>query len=178
MIVWTLRHPPIDRSGRCVGQTAVPLTMDLDEAVRSAVDTAPFVPLRVLSSDQPRCANLAHGIAGAWGVPVALSPRLREMSFGEWEGMAYDDIDRLDGARWRAWCDDWKRASPPSGESLPVFAARIRRWALDEPPDERTVVVTHAGVIRALRVMAGVSWDDAMAESHPYLGWMEHRLQP
>jgi len=121
---------------------------------------------------------LARGIANTWGIPVALSPRLREMSFGEWEGMRYDDIDRLDGVRWRAWCDDWTRASPPGGESLPDFAARIRQWTSDEPPEERTVVVTHAGVIRALRVMAGASWDDAMAEDHPYLGWTEHRLLP
>ncbi len=107
--------------------------MDLDEAVRSAVDTAPFVPLRVLSSDQPRCANLAHGIAGAWGVPVALSPRLREMSFGEWEGMAYDDIDRLDGARWRAiivWVfnpNDWGRAVfAKGGEALDASIVKFR----------------------------------------------------
>ena len=176
MIVWTVRHPPIDRSGRCVGQAEVPLTMDLDEAIRLVVASAPFTPERVVSSDQPRCANLAQGIADEWRIPVTASPRLREMSFGEWEGMLYDAIDRTDGPRWRAWCDDWKRAAPPGGEALPDFAARIQRWALDDPPGERTVVVTHAGVIRALRVMAGVSWDDAMVEDHPFLGWTEHRL--
>ena len=176
MILWTLRHPPVDRQGRCVGQTVIETTMHAADAVQQAIDTAPFRPSRLFTSDLPRCATLAAGLADAWSIPLHIDARLREMNFGEWEGQTYDDIDTNDGSRWRAWCADWRNATPPGGESLDVFVGRIRDWLADQVPVPTDAIVTHAGVIRVFRVLSGSSWDDAMASDNPFLGWIDHQL--
>ena len=66
--------------------------------------------------------------------------------------------------------------APPGGESLDDFVARVRDWIADQEPSSDEAVVTHAGVIRVLRVLGGMTWDDAMASENPFLGWTEHRL--
>ncbi len=177
MILWTLRHPPVERQGRCIGQTVIETTMSDTEAVEKAMTTAPFRPTQIYSSDLPRCAILAHGLAKAWSVPVCTDSRLREMNFGEWEGRTYDAIDAEDGPRWRQWCDNWLTMAPPGGESLGVFSARIVDWLENEAPSPGGIIVTHAGVIRALRVLSGSTWDEAMSSDNPFLGWTQHALE-
>ncbi|MEC9466158.1 MAG: histidine phosphatase family protein [Myxococcota bacterium] len=176
MRIWTLRHPPVDRQGRCIGQTVIETTLPGAEAVRRAIDAAPFRPAQLFSSDLPRCANLAHGLAEAWSVQVHTDARLREMNFGEWEGRTYDAIAEEDGPRWYQWCDNWRTQAPPGGETLDGFVARVSGWLHDLQPGPTDALVTHAGVIRVLRVLSGSSWDDAMASDNPFLGWTEHRL--
>ncbi len=46
----------------------------------------------VVSSDLFRAQQTAHAIADLLGLDVALDPRLRERSFGEWEGMTREEI--------------------------------------------------------------------------------------
>ena len=176
MKVWTLRHPPVDRQGRCVGQSVLPLTMPIADAAKHVLANAPLVPKRLYSSDLPRCLNLARALAESWQVELGLAPALREMNFGRWEGQHYDALDRDDGERWRAWCLDWKVMAPPGGESLADLSARIDAWLERHQPDSDTLLVTHAGVIRAMEVMAGKTWDEAMATEHPFLGWSQHTL--
>ena len=150
--------------------------MPKSAAVQRALETAPFRPARLFSSDLPRCALLAHGLAEAWSMSVHTDPRLREMHFGEWEGRTYDEIDAEDGPRWRAWCADWRNATPPGGESLDAFVARISAWLEDQAPTTTDAIVTHAGVIRVFRVLSGSSWEEAMAADNPFLGWTEHSV--
>ena len=176
MTVWTLRHPPVDRQGRCIGQTVIETTMSGAEAVKHAMDGAPFRPTRLFSSDLPRCANLAYGLSEAWSISLTLAPELREMNFGQWEGRTYDAIAEEDGPRWHAWCLNWKTHAPPDGESLDTFAARIQGWLDSQTLLPTDAIVTHAGVIRTRRVLAGAPWDEAMASENPFLGWVGHPL--
>ena len=176
MTVWTLRHPPVDRQGRCIGQTVIKTTIPDGEAVQRAIETAPFRPNRIFTSDLPRCATLAHGLAKAWVIPVHAVPQLREMNFGEWEGRNYDSIEAEDGQRWHHWCENWQTAAPPGGESLDAFVHRIHEWLKNNPPIPTDAIVTHAGVIRTFRVFSGSTWDEAMQSNNPFLGWTEHSL--
>lgn len=72
--------------------------------------------------------------------------------FGCWEGRAWGEIPRgeLD-----AWAADLQRARPPGGESVAMRLARIWRAIGRLPPGGRTLVVTHAGPIRAALVATG-----------------------
>ena len=70
MTIWTIRHPPVDRQGRCVGQTQIETTISVAEAVEQVVERAPFVPARLYSSDLPRCSRLASGLATRWGLSL------------------------------------------------------------------------------------------------------------
>ena len=175
MNIWSLRHPPVNRKGRCVGQTRIDTTESTAESVQTVVASAPFIPERLFSSDLPRCARLAEGLAAHWKLDLEVSSSLREMNFGEWEGQSYDDIDTMDGPRWRAWCADWRHGTPPGGESVDDLMKRVSRWLLAHSPSEADLIVTHAGVIRVLRVLSGENWDDAIAAQCPFLGWHEHR---
>lgn len=58
------------------------------------INEAPAVSRRmvVVSSDLFRAQQTAHAIADLLGLDVALDPRLRERSFGEWEGMTREEI--------------------------------------------------------------------------------------
>ena len=67
--------------------------------------------------------------------------------------------------------------APPGGESIDQFSARIARFLTAERPCEHTVLVTHAGVIRVLQVMAGESWDVAMSTDYPFLSWNYHAVK-
>ena len=98
------------------------------------------------------------------------------MNFGEWEGRHYDVIEAEDRDRWHRWCNNWMTESPPEGESLEQFVTRVRDWLVQNPPAPTDAIVTHAGVIRVVRVLSGSTWEDAMDSSNPFLGWIKHAL--
>ncbi len=164
-----IRHPPVDRGGRCIGQHTVPVIMPVPEAATRVLEQLDFEPKRIISSDLPRCANLARALSEHTGAPLQLEPQIREVSFGAWEGMSYDDIDREDSERWRAWCDDWIAARPPGGESAVDLLERVSAWLEAVEREVDTLVVTHAGVIRSLHVRGGLSWADGMGTKIEYL---------
>ncbi len=62
---------------------------DVDE-----INNAPAAARRMLvvSSDLFRAQQTAHAFADLLGLDVELDPRLRERSFGEWEGMTREEI--------------------------------------------------------------------------------------
>jgi probable phosphoglycerate mutase len=77
-----------------------------------------------------------------------IEERLREISFGDWEGRTWKEVRRDDpeGARGRER-DKWTFV-PPAGESYAMLAERVRPWL--EGLDRDVVVVGHGGVARAL----------------------------
>src|ERR1700733_9416049 len=51
---------------------------------------------RVYSSDLKRARSTAQAIADAHGVAVETHTALREIHFGEWEGLSWEDIENRD----------------------------------------------------------------------------------
>ena len=74
------------------------------------------------------------------------------MSFGQWEGCPWADIDK---AELTAWTDDFANyRAGDTGESVAQFMVRVAS-AFDElDPTQDTLWVTHAGVIRAATLIA------------------------
>ena len=146
-----IRHgQPVGHDGRCIGHydtdLALSAVLGLDRLAASAVEQ----PTAIISSDLKRAAESAQVLASAWGAKLWLDRRLREMSFGDWEGRTWEEIGReaLD-----AWGSDWARVAPPSGESGIDFEGRVRAalnalrlFTLTGP--RRVAVVSHAGWIR------------------------------
>ena len=132
--VWSLRHPP----GSRVSQSTIKTTEPLQDSVRRAVASAPFEPARLFCSDLPRCRQLAEGLANHWNIDLEVTEDLREMNFGEWEGRSYDEIDATDTLRWRTWCENWRNAAPPGGESLDQLMTRVSSWLARQAPSSRT----------------------------------------
>jgi broad specificity phosphatase PhoE len=133
-------------------------------------------PLAVWTSPLRRCSELAAQLALRTRAALRIDDRLAEIDFGDWEGCSWDQIERQHPHAWRAWLAGWREVAPPRGETLEAFEARVRSWL-----EERTrageigssILVGHAGVIRALQVLdAGATWDHALAKPVPYLEWL------
>ncbi len=75
--------------------------------------------------------------------------RLKELTFGEWEGFTYRDMERAHPG-WVAQrlADKWL-FQPPGGESYEMLSERVIGWL--ETVTQPTLVVSHGGVGRVLR---------------------------
>ncbi len=162
--IWFLRHGETawNREGRLQGQQDIPLN-DLGRAqaetagIRlAALAPAAELPWIVSPLDRTRrTAELAREGAGLPAEGYALDDRLKEITFGRWEGLTWPEVRKADpaGAAKRE-VDKWGFA-PPGGESYAMLVERIRPWI--ETVDAPCVVVAHGGVARAmLHVIAGV----------------------
>lgn len=59
--------------------------------------------MAVVSSDLFRAQQTAHAFADPLGLPVELDARLRERSFGQWEGMTREEIREMDPQAYDSW---------------------------------------------------------------------------
>lgn len=164
------RHAPVAAHGLCYGRADLAAVLaDADAAARIAAGLA-RPPGAVWSSPSRRCRGPAALLAARFAAPLGVDPRLHELDFGAWDGLAWADIERDDGDRLRAWTDDWTRAAPPDGETIADLAARVRAWLADLPRATDHLLVAHAGVVRALAVLLeGCDWPAAMAMQVPHL---------
>ena len=91
--------------------------------------------------------------------PVSIDSRLREMSFGVWEGHTIAGLRATVG---QAFLDAERRGldfQPPGGESPRATMARLGGWAAGiAEAGEPVVAVSHKAAIRALFALA-TGWD-------------------
>ena len=96
--------------------------------------------------------------------PVRFDERLRELSFGSWDGFTRADIAALmPGAFDDERRDEWYFTTP-DGETYEVFAGRVGAWLAEaKAADRPLIVVTHGVVTRILRgLYAGLPRGAAM----------------
>lgn len=146
------RHGETDwnRDHRWQGHTGPPLNETGQQQARELA--AHLADIRVIySSDTQRTRETAEIVAERLGATVRVDARLREVSFGEWEGLTRHEIDhRYRGAftRWEA-CE---RPLPAGVEADEVMAQRVLQ-ALREIARKheagRVLVITSGGPIRA-----------------------------
>lgn len=84
----------------------------------------------------------------------ASDDRVRELSFGRWEGLTYQDVRKLDRSVLAVRERDKWNFSPPGGESYAQLLVRVREWHAGVSGN--LVVAAHGGVARVLMVLYGV----------------------
>lgn len=129
----------VDR--RLLGWNDLPLDPVGERRARdlgAAVDIGRYTA--VWCSDLDRAAATAR-LAG-W--QATSDRRLRELDFGELEGRTWAELD----PETRAGLVAFEGYTPPGGESVTSFVARVVEF-LDSLPPGAHMVVTHGGVIRA-----------------------------
>ena len=112
---------------------------------------------RIVSSPLQRCAMFAWELSEQLGLPLSLDKDLQELHFGAWEGCntaALMDTNAEDLGLF--WSDPYG-FTPPEGEPVLVFAARVlaavgRLQAMYD--GERVLVVCHGGVMKLLLAQA------------------------
>nr|WP_255460782.1 histidine phosphatase family protein [Novosphingobium sp. ERN07] len=167
-----LRHGPPRRTGLMLGQTDEP-PCDPTGGLRDAVPEGLAIR-RVVSSDLLRALAGAEVLAAMRGVPLAIDPRWRELDFGAWDGLSADTVPSDDLARF--W-DDPDASPPPDGERWSALCRRV--GAALGALDDGTLVVTHAGAMRAaVAVLTGLDHRAVWAFDLPYGALLSLKVWP
>lgn len=149
-----IRHAETEHNAqaRCQGQSDPPLSAEgLRQAAALAARLAGEEVHAVYAADLRRATETAAAIAAAHGLAVHTDPRLREMAFGEWEGLTWAEIGVRYPQEWAAWQADPLHVAPPGGETLAQVAARVRsvfEAIAERHSDQCVAVVSHGGPLR------------------------------
>jgi alpha-ribazole phosphatase len=145
-----VRHPPVlGGEGLCYGRLDLPLAnpeVDIPDLV------ARLEPMRgatIWTSPLSRCRLVAEALALAWdGAAVQVDARLVEMSFGDWEGMRWGDVQRTE---LEAWAADLSGFALPGGETGAALVERVTEvWGIIKGYPGGQVVVSHGGPLKVM----------------------------
>jgi alpha-ribazole phosphatase len=107
---------------------------------------------RFVTSPLARARETARLLLPDRTADIDVDPDLREIDFGRWEGLTYDEVSRSEPGLASAWSQFAPEFAFPEGENLQDFSKRIERAGHRLAGDDSRVVVafTHGGVIRSL----------------------------
>jgi alpha-ribazole phosphatase/probable phosphoglycerate mutase len=168
-----IRHGETDMAGRFCGHSDPELNRSGETQIaRAAEEVAPLGIQRIYSSDLVRAGRTATAIGRRVGIGVELQPGLREMNFGLWEGLTWQEIEKRYPHEAAEWSQEFRFRSAPRGETYAAFTTRVDAaiaTLLCEPPASVTAVVSHRGVINyALTKFFGVPEAEAWTKTAPY----------
>ena len=175
MVLWLVRHAPVAVSGVCYGQHDVPVSVPAERAADLVADRwealASGVIPELWSSPWSRTRDVGEALARRWATELHLDARLSELSFGEWEGRRFDDLQREDGERFERWMAAFEVEAPPRGETVGDLRRRLATWVADRRRAPKTILaITHAGVIRMARSLAlEVNYADVVGQPVDHL---------
>ncbi len=103
------------------------------------------------ASPSRRALETARAVLGPTA-DLIVDPDLREVDFGRWEGLTFDEARAQDAAAVGQWLAGDPAFAFPGGERMHDFLERTRSAAarLAAQADDTVVAFTHAGVIRHL----------------------------
>ena len=145
-------------SGRSQGQSDVALSAAGIEQAEKLAANFPVEHIdAIYASDLIRARVTAETVAKRFGLGVNLEPAFRELSFGDWEGLTYEQIVA-------SWPDAMENflAHPdildiPHGESFPEVQQRAmsRLQELIQKHEGQTIMVAaHGAVLRTMLTAA------------------------
>jgi alpha-ribazole phosphatase len=188
--LWLVRHAkPLIASGVCYG--ALDVVADPQASEHSARLLAEALPrdLPVRVSPARRCQQLAEALERLRSdLTFATDARLAEMDFGQWEGVAWDQIPLSAMDAWTSDFGDHRFGGKESANAViarvaEVWDAVLHRANADLPVQAkraapREVWITHAGVIRAASLIASgrrkvTQATDWPGEAPTYGGWVD-----
>lgn len=158
-MIYLIRHgqTEFNREGRLQGQSDSPLTdHGRQQALAYGAALAREVgAASVWTSPLARAAETARIVAGTLpGSVVSVDERLREASFGIWEGMTRPEIDsRWPGIRRQHPPREWK-LNAPGGEQTVALLNRLGAVLADAAGHQGDVILVSHGI--AGRLIRGV----------------------
>jgi broad specificity phosphatase PhoE len=154
-----LRHAPTawNGEGRLQGTTDIPLSAEGEAAAKAWHLPAPADRWKRICSPLQRARRTAELVQPS--APIVVDSRLREMSFGIWEGKSVAQLRAEGGERFAEAERLGLDFHPPGGESPRMTMDRLAGWVAEiAATGEPVVVVTHKAAIRALLALA-TGWD-------------------
>lgn len=171
-----LRHGLTEHNHGFYGSTDSQLT---DEGLQTMLDAVAEQSFdQIISSPLQRCARVAQTLAEQQGCDCILNPNWREYHFGDWEAMPIQQLwDEQPEALTQFWQNPYQ-FSPPNAENFTLFLERIEQAKNDlisQTIQKKTLVITHAGVIRGLRLVSQQTSSDEWL-SYPVAHASRHKL--
>ena len=168
-----IRHAETYMAGTFCGQSDPPVNAAGQRQIQKLTERLRTEPIvTVFTSDLQRSLMTARALAESFAIPCITRPALREIDFGKWEGLTWEEIEKLDLAFAQQWLEAFPRLTPPDGESFETFEARVMAevsYLLSQSASSLIAVVTHAGVMRAvLRTLCGLDEKTVWTLTKPY----------
>jgi broad specificity phosphatase PhoE len=148
---WFLRHGETDWNAHGLSQGNIDIPLNAN-GIAQAHSAAALLRHRgiatIVSSPLSRARDTAGIVGAALGLPIAIEPDLREVSFGAQEGKPMV-----------AWFAEWVagRYTPDDAESFAHLRTRavaaVNRALEHEPP---VLIVAHGALFRSLRSAMGL----------------------
>jgi alpha-ribazole phosphatase len=139
---------------RYQGHTDIPLN---DEGRRQALRLQRHLAgesiQAVFASDLRRAHEMAETVAAPHALLVRNDRRLREMHFGDWEGLTFAEVEQRDAKGLAAWRANPLEVRPPGGELLTELAARLEDFLdgfAEHAADSKVLLVGHRGSLSTL----------------------------
>lgn len=158
MKLYVARHGETDWNSehRMQGWIDIPLNavgLEQAETLAGRLTEAGIRPDRIYASPLTRARQTAAPMAERAGLPVILLDGLKEIGFGEWEGLIYnDEIAARDPDIYAAWRADRYHNAAPGGENCQTVIGRLvpaMKRILDDG-DGTVLVVMHGAVLKTL----------------------------
>jgi len=172
--LWWIRHAPVDHGGRIYGQ--LDLSCDCSE---SAIFTglaeqlpcdAVWVTSNLRRTHETATAIIRAGLPEPERIPgpeaVAIND-LAEQHFGEWQGLAYDELHQRRAGDFHRFWHAPAHEVVPGGESFLAVIERVSRAVrqlVETYAGCDVIAVAHGGTIRAALALAlGLEPEAALA---------------
>ena len=107
----------------------------------------------IYSSDLGRAVQTAQILGDKLNIKVEETEALREMGFGEWEGLLIDEIKANYANVYATWRNEPHLAQIPGGETLHLIKDRVDSFiqSLNEKYDDKHILlVTHSVTVRVM----------------------------
>lgn len=174
MRIIMLRHGQTEWNAlqRYQGQTDIPLNdTGREQAYQAALLLKEQEAVQAIyCSDLLRASETAQIIGESLGIEPISDARLRELSFGVWEGLTFTEVYE----KYPQEFDDWFRATPtyivPGGESFHRLNERVIEAIakIKQAGHQTVLLVTHGGVIKAMLSLADEGadlWENAIGNA-------------
>lgn len=157
-VFYLFRHGETDWNvvRRCQGHTDIPLNENGLKQVEELAQKMQDVPLEIIfSSDLMRAAHTGNRVAQELNVPIHFDSRLREMSYGEAEGLIYHDaISKFGNEIWMklsSFKREFDHVGFPGGETRKESRERflaLLEEIIQQTGHQHIGISTHGGAIR------------------------------
>jgi len=155
--IYLLRHGKVNGEAALYGHTDVSVSVEVNNKIVEQLKKQSLDIDMIFSSPLKRCLELAHAYSDSTTVNVLAD--LKEMNFGRYDGIAFDDLYQ-DKVIWQQlelfWLNPVQHPLPEA-ELLTGFSYRIlRAWQVvisslkDHIVQKNILIVCHGGVIRML----------------------------
>jgi len=149
-----LRHAETDLAGTFCGASNPPLNPRGEAQLPALLARVADLHFdTIYTSDLLRALQTAEALAAPHATPVLPRPGLRQIDFGRWETLTWQQIEQADPSLAARWVADFPNVTPPGGEPIALFKHRVLEeiaFIRQQAEGHTVAVVTHSTVLRVL----------------------------